>query len=96
MAATTFEQIIANHGPMIGRLYGRNNTDFAVTEFIDTISAVGRQYATSTNSSLRSGSEFLLAAATDLVDAQYDPAKATDLIIRADRNLKFVADLHLA
>lgn len=93
MHAATFEQIIATHGAMIARHYGRTTTDFTTAEFIDTIASLGRTYATGATENLQVAAEHLTAVARYLVDAELDPVAAGGLIAHADQRLKAVADL---
>jgi hypothetical protein len=96
MPATTFEQLITNHGDMIARLYGRRVPDFTVHEFIDTIASLGRTHASGATERLQVAGEYLTGAARLLVDADLDPVAASGLIAHADRRLQFVDSLALA
>lgn len=96
MSASTFEQIIATHGPMIARLYGRRDTNFTTHEFIDTLASLGRTHANGATERLQAAGEYLTGAANLLVDADLDPGAASGLIAHADQRLQRVADLHIA
>lgn len=90
MTASTFEQLIATHGPMIARHNMSDNTDFTTDAFINTLANIGHLYATGMTAALQDAAEHLTAAANDLRDAQLDPASAPVLITRADQHLDVV------
>lgn len=96
MPASTFEQLIATHGPMIARHDMRDTANFTTDEFIDTITNLGQLYATGMTRDLQTAADYLTAAASYLTDAAADATSAAVLIAHADRRLQFVNDLALA
>ena len=96
MPATTFEQIIATHGPMIARHNMSDNAHYTTDEFINTIADLGQLYATGMTADLQTAADYLTAAANYLTDAAADATSAAVLIAHADRRLQFVDDLALA
>lgn len=96
MPASTFEQLIANHGDMIARHDGLNAAGFTTDEFIETIDRLGRLYATGMGSDLQAAADDLTAAASYLTDAELHPVNARVLIAQADQRLQSVDDLALA
>jgi hypothetical protein len=96
MTATTIEQLITTHGPMIARLYGHDVSGFTTAQFTDTIASLGRTYATGATENLKVAAEHLTAVANYLVDAELDPVAAGGLIAHADQRLQLVNNLTLA
>jgi hypothetical protein len=97
MPATTFEQLIANHGDMIARHEMRDTLGTVyISDFIAILADLGRLYSTGATSALQDASDNLTAAASYLTDAEHDTTAAPVLIAKADKHLHHVDALALA